>query len=87
MYKVIEDDLQECALSKNIILQMTIKIINHKTGFNSLISTFLVFRAYLYILEYNVLTPTITKRSAVIKNVMKKMQKVRAERQIADVLN
>lgn len=86
-YKVIADDLQGCRLSKEIILQMAIKAINSTAGLNGLISTLLVFGAYLCISEFDFPIPTISQRATVIKNVMKKVQKVRAERQISDVLN
>lgn len=66
---------------------MAIKTINDITGFNGLISTFLVFRIYFYILEFDFLISTIIQHIAIIKNIIKIVQKMKAERQIADILN
>lgn len=86
-YKVIADDLQGCGLSKEIILQMAVKAVNDTAGPNGLVPTLLVFGAYPRISEFDAPTPTITQRAAAIKNAMKEVQKVRAERQVADALN
>lgn len=81
------DDLQGCKLSKKIILQMAIKAINNIAKPNSLIPTLLVFGAYLHMSKFDAFIPTITQRSAAIKSAIKKVQKVKAEKQIANVLN
>ena len=86
-YRVITDDLQECGLSKKIILQMAIKVINNIAGFNGLVPTFLVFGAYFCISELDFSIPTISQCATVIKNAIKEVQKVRTERQVADTLN
>ncbi len=86
-YKVIADDLQGCGLSKEIILQMAVKAINDTAGPNGLVPTLLVFGAYPRMSEFDSPTPTITQRATAIKNAMKEVRKVRAERQVADALN
>lgn len=86
-YKVIADDLQGCGLSKEIILQMAVKAINNIIGPNDLVPTFLVFEAYSRMSEFDSPIPTITQRAIAIKNAMKEVQRVRAERQVADALN
>ena len=40
---------------------MAFKAINDSIGLNSLISTLLVFRAYPYIIEFDVFNPTVIK--------------------------
>lgn len=59
---------------------MAVKAINDTIGFNGLVSTFLVFGAYLCILEFDFPIPTITQRATAIKNAIKEVQKVRVER-------
>ena len=46
-------------ISKDIALQMAFKAINNSTGPNGLIPTLLVFRAYLYIVEFNIFNPIV----------------------------
>ena len=86
-YKVIAADLQGCGLNKEIILQMAVKTINNTAGPNGLVPTLLVFGAYPRMTEYNAPTPTMTQRAAAIKSAMKEVQRIRAERQVADALN
>ncbi len=76
-YKVIAADLQGCRFNKGTILQMAVKAINGTTSPNGLMPTFLVFGAYPHISKYDFPTPTMTQRAKVIKNAMKKVQKIR----------
>ena len=78
-YKIIANDLQECGLTKKVILQMAVKAINNTASPNALVSALLVFGAYFCILEFDSPTPTIIQSAAAIKNAMKKMQKVEAK--------
>ena len=66
---------------------MAIKAINDIAGPNGLVPIYLVFGAYFCISEFDAPAFIITKRTAAIKNVMKKVQKVKAEKQVADALN
>lgn len=79
-YKIIVDDLQRCGLSKKIILQMAVKTINNTAGSNDLVPIFLVFRAYFCISKFDFFISIISQRTITIKNVIKKVQKVRAEK-------
>lgn len=63
-----------------MVLQMTVKTVSNTAGPNSLVPTFLVFGAYLCMTEFDAPTPTITQCIKAIKNVMKKVQKIRVER-------
>ena len=53
------DNLQRCGLSKKIILQMAVKAINNTAGSNSLVPTFLIFRAYSCMSEFDAPISTI----------------------------
>lgn len=77
---MIIDDLQECGLSKEIILQITVKTINNIASPNGLVPTLLVFEAYPHILEFDSHAPIIIQHIVVIKSVIKEVQKVRAKR-------
>lgn len=70
-YKMIADDLQECGLGKKIIFEMAVKAINNTAGLNHLISTFLVFGAYLCISKFDVPILTITQCVTAIINIIK----------------
>lgn len=87
VYKVIANDLQGCGLSKKIILQIAVKAINNISSFNGLVPTLLIFGAYSCILKFYFPTSIISQRATAIKNTMKKVQKVKAERQLANALN
>lgn len=74
VYKIITDSLQGCKLSKEIILQMTIKKINNIAGPNGLVPILLVFGAYLCMLEFDPLTLIITLCVIAIKNIIKEVE-------------
>lgn len=86
-YKIIADDLQGCGLSKEIILLIAIKVINNTAGPNGLVPTLFVFEAYPCMSEFDSSTPIITQRATAIKNIIKEVQNVRAERQVVDTVN
>ena len=75
-YKVIAADLQGCQLNKETILQMAVKAINDTAGPNGLVSTLLLFGAYPRMSKYDATTPTMTQRTAAIKNAMKEVRRV-----------
>lgn len=66
---------------------MAIKVINNTTSPNSLVFILLVFGIYSCITKFDTSTPTIIQCVAAIKNIMKKVQKVRSEKQMEDALN
>ena len=57
IYYIIITELLD--IGKDIALQMAFKAINDSTSPNGLIPTLLVFRAYPYIVEFDVLNPTV----------------------------
>ena len=48
-------------------------------GFNGLIPTLLVFRAYLCIVKSNVPNPIVVKQVAALKNAMEEVKKLKAK--------
>ena len=57
IYHIITIELPD--ISKDIALQMAFKVINDFIGPDGLIPTLLVFRAYPYIVEFNIPNPTV----------------------------
>ena len=57
IYHIIIVELLD--IGKDMALQMAFKAINNSIGPNGLISTLLVFRAYLYIVKFNAPNPTV----------------------------
>ena len=66
---------------------MAFKAINNSIGPNSLISTLLVFRAYLYIIKSNIPNPTVVKQAAALKKAIEEVKKLKAKHQVVDTLN
>jgi hypothetical protein len=58
---------------------MAFKAINNSTGPNSLISTLLVFGAYLCIVESNAPNPTVVKQAVTLKKAIEEIKKLKAE--------
>ena len=66
---------------------MAFKAINNTAGLEGLVPILLVFRAYPQIVKSDALSPLVTQRAAAIKKAIIEIQKLRAERQIANALN
>ena len=66
---------------------MAFKAINDFIGPNGLISTLLVFGAYLCIVKSNISNFMVVKRAAALKKAIEEVKKLKAERQVADALN
>jgi hypothetical protein len=58
---------------------MAFKAINNSAGLNSLISTLLVFRAYLYIIEFDTPNFTVIKRAVALKKAIEEVKKLKAK--------
>ncbi|KAH8584641.1 hypothetical protein B0O99DRAFT_696695 [Bisporella sp. PMI_857] len=65
---------------------MTFKAINDSAGLNGIVLILLVFGAYLRITELDASSPLVSQRSTALKKAQKKIQKLRAKRKVADVL-
>ena len=58
---------------------MAFKAINNSAGFNGLIPTLLVFRAYPRIVESDVPNPIVVKRAAALKKAIEEVKKLKAK--------
>ena len=84
-YQIITVEIPD--IDKDMALQMAFKAINDTAGPDGLVPTLLVFGAYPRMVELDSPSPSVTQRSNAIKKAMAEIQKLRAERQIADALN
>ncbi len=84
-YSIISTEISE--IDSELALQMTFKVINDSIEFNDLISTLLIFEAYLRMIEMNASSSTITQRAIAMKKTMNEIRKLHAIRQINDALN
>ena len=66
---------------------MAFKAINDTAGPDGLVPTLLVFSVYPQIVELDALSPSVTQQANAIKKAIAEVQKLRAERQVADALN
>jgi hypothetical protein len=84
---IFENLNTEPTISKEIILQMTVKAINDTADPDGLMPTLLMFGAYPRMHTMNPPAPSITQRAIAIEKAMTEIRKFRAERQVADALN
>jgi hypothetical protein len=84
-YQIITVEIPD--IDKDMALQMAFKAINDTAGPDGLVPTLLVFGAYPRMVESDAPSPSVTQRAAAVKKAMAAVQKLRAERQVADALN
>ena len=58
---------------------MAFKVINDFISSNGFISTLLVFRAYLCIIESNIPNPIVIKRAVALKKAIEEVKKLKAK--------
>ncbi|CAL3971710.1 unnamed protein product [Diplocarpon coronariae] len=63
-------------LSDNKRLQIAIKAVNNIARLNRMIPTLLVFKAYLRLIELDLLNPSVEQRAAIIKKAIKEVRKI-----------
>jgi hypothetical protein len=85
MYVIIIAKISD--IDSNSTLQMTFKALNDSIKLNELISTLLVFEAYLRMIEMNAFSSTIIQRFIAMRKTMNEVRKSIAVRQINDALN
>jgi hypothetical protein len=83
-YQIIFENLD---VSKEIALQMIVKAINDTIDSDELMLILLIFETYLRMHFINLSISSITQRAMIIEKAMIEIRKLRAERQIVDVLN
>ncbi len=85
VYAIIVAEISD--IDSNSTLQMTFKALNDFAELNELISTLLVFEAYLRMIEMNALSSTIIQRFIAMRKAMNEVRKSIVVRQVNDALN
>jgi hypothetical protein len=65
-YEIIQDELKDKQIDKEIILQMAVKTINDLAGPDGIVPTLLVFGAYPRLTKMDPPSPSVTKRAEAI---------------------
>jgi hypothetical protein len=65
---------------------MAVKAINDTAGYNGIVLTLLVFRAFSQMTHIDPPTPLIVQQAIAIKKAMAKVTKLRMQRQVTNVL-
>jgi hypothetical protein len=83
---VIKNKIKGTGADRAIMLQMAVKAINNTAGYDSIVSTLLVFGAFSRITHIDPPAPSIAQRATAIKKTMAEVTKLRTQRQVTDVL-
>jgi di/tripeptidase len=79
-YEIIQDELKDEHINKEMILQMAVKAINDSAGPDGIIPTLLVFGAYPRLTEMDPPSPSVTKRAEAIRAATKEVRRLYTER-------
>jgi hypothetical protein len=85
-YEIIQDELKDEHINKEMILQMAVKTVNDSAGPDGIVPTLLVFGAYPRLTEMDPPSPSVTKRAEAIRAATKEVRRLHAERQVKDAL-
>jgi hypothetical protein len=85
-YEIIQDELEDKHIDKEIMLQMAVKAINDSAGPDGIVPTLLVFSTYPRLTEIDPPSPSVTKRAKAIRAATKEVRRLYAERQVKDAL-
>jgi hypothetical protein len=86
VYKIIQDELKDEHIDKEIMLQMAVKAINDSAGPDGIVPTLLVFSVYSRLTKLDPPSPSVTKRAEAIRVATKEVCCLYAERQVKDAL-
>jgi hypothetical protein len=85
-YEIIQDELENEHINKEIMLQMAVKAINNSAGPDGIVPTLLIFGAYPRLTKIDPPSPSVTKRAEAICAATKEVRRLYAERQVKDAL-
>jgi hypothetical protein len=85
-YEIIQDELKDEQINKEIMLQMAVKAINDSAGPDGIVPTLLVFDAYPRLTKMDPPSPSVTKRAEAIRTATKEVRRLYAERRVKDTL-
>jgi di/tripeptidase len=76
LYKILQEELKDQELSKELILQMAVKAVNDTAGLDGLVPTLLVFGAYPRMTSTSAPSAAMTARAEAIRTAMKEVRKL-----------
>lgn len=85
-FEIISQELKGMNISKDMILQMSVKALHDTAGPDGIVPTLLVFGSYPRMSELDPQAPSISQRSLAISKAMKEVRKLRALRQVTEAL-
>ena len=80
VYSIIIGELKNKVITKEIRLQMVIKVVNDIAEYNGLVPTLLVFEIFPRIISDDIFTLSIIERAKTIKMAMSEVAKFHAKR-------
>jgi signal transduction histidine kinase len=85
IYSIIVTEILD--INSDLVLQMSFKALNDSIESDDLISTLLLFDAYLRMIESDAFFSTITQRFMIMKKAMNEIKRFMIIRRVNDVLN
>jgi hypothetical protein len=85
-YKIIQNELKDKHINKEIMLQMAVKAINDLAGPDGIVLTLLVFGAYPRLTKIDPSSLLVIKRAEAICATTKEVRCLYTERQVKDAL-
>ena len=86
LYEIIQDELKDEHIDKEMVLQMAVKAVNDSVGPDGIVPTLLVFGTYPRLTEMDPLSPSVTKRAEAIRTATKEVRRLYTERRVKDAL-
>ncbi len=86
LYEIIQDELKDEYINKEMVLQMAVKAVNDSVGPDGIVPTLLVFGTYPRLTEMDPLSPSVTKRAEAIRTATKEVRRLYTERRVKDAL-
>jgi hypothetical protein len=83
-YRILKAELN--GVNDETILQMAVKAVNDSAGPDGLVPTLLVFGAYPRMADESPASTSVQARGEAVRKAMREVQKIHAERQVADAL-
>jgi hypothetical protein len=85
-YEIIQAELKDEHINKEMMLQMAVKAINDSAGPDGIVPILLVFGAYLQLTEIDPSSPSVIKRAKAICAATKEVRRLYTKRQVKDAL-
>jgi hypothetical protein len=86
VYKIIQDELEDEHINKEIMLQIAVKAINNSAGPDGIVPTLLVFGAYPRLTKIDPSSSLVNKRAEAIRAATKEVRRLYTKRRVKDAL-